>query len=390
MKRKYNNLTTMNHIYMFFVLFTALFMVMAPSSLDAKVSGPCANCHTMHNSQDNSATATGGPWEQLLLSDCLGCHGQGTGNNIDPLTNAPQVLHSNATDLAGGNFAYITGLKGAGNDNRGHNIFDLGNTDDTLFGPPGAFLGFGHDTAVTDANLTCAGNNGCHGRRDFINSNLAAMRGAHHNDVEGQITSPTSDYDSYRFLWNVEGFEDDDWQATVSVNDHNEYYGATTPSTYTSDCANTGCHGGVLSSSVASRSGTISGFCATCHGNFHTLDFGDFDPGNEGIGTSINAPFDRHPTDVVLPNSGEYSDYNPGTGNTYSLQTPVARTSVPSAASNTVSPGSDVVMCLSCHYAHASNYPDMLRFDYTEMSVGTTSGFAGTGCFTCHTQKDGT
>lgn len=47
-----------------------------------------------------------------------------------------------------------------------------------------------------------------------------------------------------------------------------------------------------------------------------------------------------------------------------------------------------MVFCLSCHRAHGSPYPDMLRFDYSEMQAGG-GGATGTGCFKCHSAKDG-
>ncbi|MBU4209516.1 MAG: hypothetical protein KKD12_07595 [Proteobacteria bacterium] len=68
---------------------------------------------------------------------------------------------------------------------------------------------------------------------------------------------------------------------------------------------------------------------------------------------------------------------------------PVARvniTTVNEAANATVTPGTDVVMCLSCHGAHATAYADILRWDYTGMVTGGSSNT--TGCFVCHTTKD--
>jgi len=73
----------------------------------------------------------------------------------------------------------------------------------------------------------------------------------------------------------------------------------------------------------------------------------------------------------------------------YNPQAPVARVSAPGAISDVVVPGTDAVMCLSCHVAHASPYPDMLRWNYTQMIAGG-GGADGQGCFVCHTQKDGT
>lgn len=50
-----------------------------------------------------------------------------------------------------------------------------------------------------------------------------------------------------------------------------------------------------------------------------------------------------------------------------------------------MTPGSDAVMCLSCHRAHAREYPEMLRWDYSAMVVG--SGSRG-GYFVCHSAKN--
>ena len=69
----------------------------------------------------------------------------------------------------------------------------------------------------------------------------------------------------------------------------------------------------------------------------------------------------------------------------YSVEAPVARPTVYSTPSPTVTPGIDVVMCLSCHSAHATPYADILRWDYSDMVAG---GSGSGGCFTCHTQKN--
>ncbi len=165
----------------------------------------------------------------------------------------------------------------------------------------------------------------------------------------------------------------------MSSGDHNEYYGRSTP-------VKLGCAGGTYSchgdGGVQAPTGTISQFCATCHGNFHTLDTGRSD----GVGISPSSPFIRHPTDLSLPSSGEYADYNNGTM-IYSNMAPVARLTVYTGPSSSVSPGTDAVMCLSCHRAHGSPYPDMLRWDYLS-NCSAKEPNSGCGCFVCHTQKD--
>jgi len=340
----------------------------------AAITGTCSNCHTMHNSQngtsmnfDNSDT----PNDVLLRADCLGCHAIGLTTNIDPTTGAPQVSHTDAIDLAGGNFAYMLGGKGSGaSDAKGHNVKDFGKSDDILNAAPGLLPETGHNIIITDSYLTCAGYIGCHGHR-YDDSNkttgVAMLKGAHHQNVEGKCDTADTIANSFRFLLGVKGLEDSDWQATKSISDHNEYFGETTPMDVS--CSNS-CH---LSGGVQPPNNTISGFCATCHGRFHDR--------TEIGGTT--SPFKRHPTDIVLPSGGEYSAYT-----TYSIEAPVARTTVPDTPSPTVTPGTDVVMCLSCHGAHATDYPDILRWDYSDMIAGDTSKSGG--CFTCHTTKNQT
>jgi hypothetical protein len=354
-----------------------LYLVLVYSSGDAKVTGNCANCHTMHASQNGTSggIAFGGsslPQPALLRGDCMGCHGQGTPNKIVTIggSQIPQVLHTDPSgDLAGGNFAYITGAKSrvtADQNTAGHNVKDVGINDSNLNTPPGLLPVSGHDMIINDTNLTCAGYIGCHGNRyQSYGTGLSGLKGAHHQNVDGKCETADTVANSYRFLLGVKGLENTGtykWQ-NYNANNHNEYYGATTPMNV--GCANS-CH---LTGGVQPPNHTISGFCATCHGQFHNPS---------DVGTS--SPFIRHPTDIVLKGSGEYTAYT-----TYSVEAPVARQTVFDFISSTVTPGTDVVMCLSCHGAHATPYADILKWDYTTMIAG---GGGSGGCFTCHTQKN--
>jgi predicted CXXCH cytochrome family protein len=117
---------------------------------------------------------------------------------------------------------------------------------------------------------------------------------------------------------------------------------------------------------------SISAFCAGCHTLFHnTVDINS--------GGSYTSPWLRHPSDIALPNVGEYASYDPV--NSYSAEAPVAWTN-PEDTSNRATA---VVMCLSCHRVHGSDQPDLLRWDYSTMEPG--SGLTN-GCFTCHSTKN--
>ncbi len=380
-------------------LFLLIFFLLGGWGKGWALQGMCSNCHTMHNSQGNQPMTynSTSPNKLLLRADCYGCHAQGGSQAIATwgASQIPQVYHTDPKDLAGGNFAYITGLKSGGDGGSGseygHNVISLVGIDSINNNvPPGGINQYGHNDGQNFINWStgereflCAGENGCHGTRIWGSGKkgLDAIRGAHHRNINGWCNG-TQVYNSYRFLIGVKGWEDNDWQYIASTNDHNEYFGRGVPVRLGCGGGNeVGCHG--YDGNIRPPDGTISQFCASCHGNFHTLQTGT----SEGIGSSPSSPFIRHPTDLTLPNSGEYANYNNGTL-TYSLLAPVARTTEPiNGPSSTVTPGSDAVMCLSCHYAHAGPYPDMLRWDYRTCVAG--GGYnSNCGCFVCHTTKD--
>lgn len=361
------------------LLLFALCSLFSTLPLDAKITGNCSNCHTMHNSQDGVAAATygadgkpwkgSGPYQCLVRGNCLGCHGMGRSSKIETIGGSaiPQVYHIDSIgDLAGGNFAYIIGAKGSGpSDRKGHNVIELNDLDDVLTDAPGRY----HNNTVSNTELTCAGNNGCHGWRAFSNSGsgLGSLKGAHHQNIDGKCDVADANGNSYRFLRGVKGLENNGtykWQNYNSSN-HNEYFGDTVP--MGSTC--TDCHG-PTTMYLRPSNNTISGFCATCHGNFHVLT---------GIGGDTASPFTRHPTDILLPSTGEFAGYT-----TYNIIAPVGRQTVYDAMSNVVTPGNDVVICLSCHAAHGTDYPSLLRWDYKSATLST----ALSGCNVCHTSKN--
>ncbi len=353
-------------ITLLLVFLSAIFIY---SYADAKVSGVCSSCHTMHNSQDGAPMtydSSPTPNGKLLRGSCVGCHAQNTSSNI--VNSIPQVYHSDPTDLAAGNFKYVVN----NGDSYGHNVQGIVTSADAVLGntPPGynsaydpSAIGFN-----TTSRLVCAGSNGCHGNRDSSDQ-WTAVSGGHHGDdsilkygsgftLTGQGATVAT---SYRFLYKIKGAEDSDWQDTDTATDHNEYLAETYATRGTTEL-------------WATMKGTISELCSECHSTFHL-------GGSSGIGSA--SPWLRHPTDVVIPNSGEFASVS----TTYSDETPVGRpaaslTNGLTAAIGTVTAGTDRVICLSCHRPHGSPYPDSLRFSYQ------TSLSTGNGCLRCHTQKD--
>ena len=235
--------------------------------------------------------------------------------------------------------------------------------------------------------LTCAGIAGCHGDRTQ-GYNFSAIHGLHHAVAPTDLVfDGTTIKTSYRFLDGVAGVEDPDWEYKASSILHNGYQGAAR----TADTDD------------AASNHTISHLCAECHGAFHnvTSSPGVF-TGVQGIisgddMTVASSPWLRHPTDFDMSSlPGEYASYT-----SYDPIVPVGRTGSPAVGwktDNTVNSATNgaIVMCLSCHRAHGSPWPDLLRWDYSGMIAGpagtTINGVTqatGTGCFVCHTNKDG-
>lgn len=368
------------------MLLILLSMVLVSSTAFA-ISGVCSNCHTMHNSQNGLGevqTYSGGsittgvttPQQYLLKADCIACHTGATGQTNS--FGAPIVVHTTVPSgqggtytLAGGDFCWVATGIGTPVDSKGHNVSGLAAADLSILPantPPGwdanatSGFAFGQVGSTWASNqLTCAGTYGCHGMH-----NATGITGAHHGNTgltatqAGTVgTPPTTVGSSYRFLGGISGLEQSQWNWNESASSHNEYFGA-------NDTALRGSAGNVYG-----NKDTISFSCAECHGFFHSY----IDDTTQG------SPWLRHPTDIALKGTGEYTNYT-----AYSTQAPVARDTVVSSMSATVTPGDDIVMCLSCHRAHGSPEPDLLRWTYSGMVAG--GGGADTGCFTCHTSKN--
>jgi len=341
----------------------------APCPCQARVSTEmkCSVCHTMHNSQagqpmayeysEGAFESTATPQTNLLVTDCVGCHTALDGSSSSGVGGAPVVFNTaepsygadagdgNKAGLAGGNFYWVTQADG-----KGHNIFTA---DGVLSQAPGKSSGGGGGCSCHNS-LVSEGCKGCHMRSDVLKK-------YHHADDSATVVDSAAE-GWYRFLsghhthgegHGVSGIEDDDRQLTQGSSDHNEYLGSA------------GSHND--DSGFRYVGNTMTGFCSGCHGTFHVQD----------TTSTGESPWIRHPSDTVIPNSGEYASYT-----TYNPLVPAARPSL-SAVSPTVTPGTDLVFCLSCHRAHGSPYNNMLRWDYEGSDLSDSLA----GCVVCHTSK---
>ncbi len=345
-----------------------------PSAALAKVKGQCSNCHTMHNSQNGSyvVSSLGNPVMSgvLLKNGCVGCHTTtGTdrraavGDSLVPAIIRP----AQATNPLPGGYFDSDGVS-TPTDTHYHNVGSIGYQQDSNIGrtPPGFDTTEGGAVGLTttwDTQLRCAGTYGCHGDHSQADEGKSIAGGHHRQTAIG-----------YRLLKGVAGTESTDYEIA-----ENGYSGITT-GLYTQTSGNY----------------TISYLCNECHGKFH-----GWSDSSRAEAKNADGAWIRHPTDFQLSAASQASDAYATYGGTspYNIEVPVGNSAITTVGYNTAhvadfgnwpAAGAGVVMCISCHYAHGGDYPDLLRWSYGTMQagVGATGAGYGKGCFRCHTNKD--
>ncbi len=342
----------------------------------AAVKGDCSVCHTMHNSEEGGAVSytldslgesvlSQQPFRNLLKTDCLGCHSSAGAETIVDMegTAVPIVLNlteptyppdgSSTSSLAGGNFHWLV----SGGDPFGHNVYGIADVDTRFLST--------HAPGGMERTGDCTH---CHGTLSSAQSGCEGCHVVEHHAGGGNVVAD-KEQGWYRFLGSVmqraaedeqtpegvTGIEAPDWEQTPLPTQHNTYQGSTGP--YTSYL----------------ESGSMNQKCGGCHGSFHTE-------------TTANMTWIRHPVDVSIPDSGEYTGFT-----TYNPLVPVARENVGPEDVNfaDIQRGSDLVSCVSCHRPHGSPYPAMLRWAYRDWPGidEYTQQPALNGCAVCHTSK---
>jgi len=332
--------------------------LIAPILCGAEVTGICSGCHTMHNSEqgspvaftrnisDGQAVTRDTAFGKLLKTDCLGCH---TNPNAETITTmgesvVPVVLNiskptyppngNDSSVLAGGNFYW--GLGGVTNDVYVHNVYGISDTDSNLSLPPGG----------VDHSSEC-GTSDCHGTLSSVGSGCNGCHvPSHHAGSTDVVAGKSKGW--YRFLGSVMqhleqgegetpngvvGIEASDWEQNPSSTSHNTYQGDSNTANYTPHDPDN-----PTTTPAYMSTGTISQKCIGCHSLYHSE-------------TSAGSIWIRHPVEVAIPNSGEFTNFT-----TYDPMLPVARPNVSAddAGFSSIKLGSDVVSCVTCHRAHGS------------------------------------
>lgn len=337
------------NLILFVIVCFALFFI-SPQSPSARVKGKCKDCHSMHAGEPSPVLAKGG---------CIGCHGQKPegDQNIIVIGKAriPQVLHHMPDgDLAGGNFYNVADgyMPIYGN---GHNVAGISSHEPSYRSRPPGFIGsvvipggIGPSKWPYTKQLTCAGTWGCHGNRN-IEDPFKSMAGAHHED--DAVIDGTTVGKSYRFLYGIVGREHKDWNYNATVEDHNGYKG----------------------DPQHVEMNTISYLCGECHSFFHP---------NRNLGGAYSKVWDQHLSDADFSNViGGYEGSEFQAFNVYNPDLPMAYKN-PTGKEQVVDINS-ILMCLTCHKAHATTYNRIMRFDYKSVIA---QGYKS-GCSICHTGK---
>lgn len=125
---------------LFFGIIFILLIMAITGTPQARVTGECSNCHTMHYSQGGSTLSEwgqNGPYKSLIINTCVGCHmapsatqNDGTGtpyvHSIQAPTYGDTGTESTTNTLAGGSFYWMKTDKTTGHDVDGiATVFDM-------------------------------------------------------------------------------------------------------------------------------------------------------------------------------------------------------------------------------------------------------------------------
>jgi hypothetical protein len=306
-------------IITFSILFVWFFCVKTAESTETLI---CANCHTMFDSQD---------FAEGTNDSCILCHT--TSAAIGPRIDSTTIQSAGSF-----NDIFVTSATNT------HNVQNLigynASNRDPIHGnhaPGGIEL---------SEQLKCAGTYGCHGNHDDKKTSPEGIHGYHHSG--GGYKSLEIAKNNSGIGIPVDGYASPDYEAGgANEENHNIYISGPTG---------------------------ISSFCNNCHDDFHGIDT---------TGSETEGVWTRHPTDVEVANLGNLENITVDYNNTpfgFTLDD-VSDMELTTTKKYTVENAK--VTCLTCHRAHASPYPDILRFDYESQVIGNGNT---TGCLACHTR----
>ena len=367
----------------------------------------CGNCHTMHSSQGNSQGATMGTNTgvlKLLRSTsecsadlCLMCHAENGASAATQFnsgtwqTTPPKVYLTTTSWVQGSPFTTI----GAGGDFKGVGSYlstgFTAFTQDTTAGS-GPSVGYGH--SLCEQDMYPPGGNG--GGTEATDSIVGYFTCANCHDPHGTEATQAG-INLYRNLLGVITTQGDGytWATDIGASYVGGIDGSASDGTATTLAGNiwpisqTGV-GYNTYKEDASNVGQMSRFCAQCHGKWHeALTAANKATSDWRRHPVDNALVDNSPTsgsDITIVDWGHYDKVDSYADMSDDRKMPVI--DVGGSGYFYADDPTDKVFCLSCHFPHASQYYDGLRWDYQQsVDVGTQVGKgldSKTGCQQCH------
>jgi hypothetical protein len=282
----------------------------------------CNGCHTMHNSPDNPADTPAGNSYLLLQSNstdtCVRCHDTSYGNTWGASVAAPGNIYG------GGQFVFLL----EDNLNDGHGGGDPG---EEILGHQAGHnvISLDKGTAIDPVNATSPGGAYLSAFMHCTSCHDPHGQGGHFRILYGN-DYPESLAMGYSFIYTA--------PAPTAVG---------MPSFFGPGESN--------SNHTAYQAG-MSQWCGNCHGDYHNTAYPTTlkHPSGASLGATIAANYN------IYEGSGTYT----GDGSdAYLVAVPfedaLSTPSYVGAAS-----GTSVVMCTSCHRAHASSGPNSGRWDF--------------------------
>ncbi len=355
----------------------------------------CGGCHSMHTSVDQTYLLIGSNASET----CLSCHGKGsTLSSYHVMTYPLPASGIPAQRSPGGDFAWLTktytyldrdGVTVLTNlgQSHGHNVIapNYGITVDTDFAtaPGGTF---------DSNNFGCNSCHDPHGKMRRVASGTASGDTAYNWVTTGAPISASGSYDTspaptaaaavgaYRILRGR--VADDPAQSAVSVTFAGNFL-AVAPKTYNRTEATTmtrvayGVDG--VANSNGSNNDTVGQWCGSCHPGMHSdLTSKLVHPIDQGLG-NYATNYSNYVSSGIMDSSKASQSYLslvPFAEKTGDFS--VLKSHAKNDDSQLGGPAStDQVMCLSCHRAHASAFPDMLRWNYEGGEFLTTADTTG-------------
>jgi hypothetical protein len=323
----------------------------------------CGGCHSMHS------PAAGGSFLMVgtdQSSTCLSCHEHAgdTGPSSYHVSTAEADMPAGTAPLQrtpGGDFGWLKKtytfvVRGTTNvedgATHGHNIVavDKGYTADVTntTAPGGSF---------SSANLACNSCHDPHGKYRRDSNNAISTTGA---PIIGSGSYNTSvvplagqAVGAYRLLAGA-GYSKAAFPGVPA---------AKTPSAYNRTEATTQTR---TAYGVAATGGhaTWSNWCGTCHGAMHST--GNYvHPVDQGLGSTIMGLYNSYVKsgDMTGTSANSFTSLVPFSENTNDYT--VLATHALNTDAQLGGPGSsDQVNCMSCHRAHATGFPEMLRWNF--------------------------